>query len=113
MPAVGEYLAAKYYVDQAISKNADELTLVRNFHNYIFNDSRLTKINSITVNSQTVHDNQVILKSYVDHFGQGTERSRRGLGIEIYTESSALANNNQDNIFSNYKLTQLKSIRIK
>ena len=83
MPAVGEVLAAKYYVDQAIFKNADELTLVRNFHNCGFNDSRLTNINSITFNSQTVHDNQVILKSYVDQFGQGNARSRRGLGVDF------------------------------
>ena len=113
MPAVGEYLAAKYYVEKAILKIADELTLVRNNHNNSFNDSRWTNKNSITFNPQAVHDNQVILKSYVDQFHQRNERSRRDLGIDFSTELSALANDNQDKSFSDYKLTHLNSITYK
>ena len=113
MPAVGEYLAAKYYVEKTIFKIADELTLVRKNHNNSFNDSRWTNKNSITFNPQAVHVNQVILKSYVDQLHQKNERSRRDLGIDFSTESSALANNNQDNSFSDYKLTHLNSIKYK
>ena len=70
MPAVGEHLTAKYYVDQAVSNSVSEPTLVRNIQQKVFNNFSLTKINSNTLNTQAIHDNQVITKSYVDQFHQ-------------------------------------------
>ena len=48
----------------------------------------LTLLNSITLNTQAVHDNQVITESNVDHFHQRNERSRRDLGKVSFIESS-------------------------
>ena len=36
-------------------------------------------MNTFTLNSETVNDNQVISKTNVDRFHQENERSRRGL----------------------------------
>ena len=77
MPADGEHLTAKYYVDQAISNSVDEASLVTYNQNNDFNNFNLTKINIITLNSQSVNDNQVVTKAYVDQFHNETERSLR------------------------------------
>ena len=77
MPAVGEHLTAKHYVDQAISNSLDEPILVGNNQDNDFNNCNLTNINSITLNTQAVNDNQFITKCYVDQFHQENERSRR------------------------------------
>ena len=47
-----------------------------------------TNIDSITLNTQTVNDNQVITKAYVDQFHQENERFRREVGIDFCDESS-------------------------
>ena len=36
----------------------------------------LTNVNSITLNTQAVSDNQVITKAYIDQFPKENERSR-------------------------------------
>ena len=46
--------------------------------------------------TQAVNDSQVITKAYVVQFNQKNERSRQGLGIDFYGESSDLVKNNQD-----------------
>ena len=63
-PAVNEHLTPIVYVDNAI----DEQSLVRNKQDNDFNNFILTNINSITLNTQSVNDIQVITKAYVDQF---------------------------------------------
>ena len=96
------------YVDNAV----DEPSLVRNNQDNDFNNNNLTNINSITLNTQAVNDNQVITKAYVDQFHQENERSRRDVGLDFYDESSDLVKNNQDNDLNDKKLTTLDSITI-
>ena len=80
------HLTPKLYVDNAI----DESTLVRSNQNKDFNNYNLANINSITLNTQAVNDNQVITKAYVDQFHQENERSRRDLVIDFFDESNDL-----------------------
>ena len=61
-PAVNEHLTPKIYVDKAIH----EPSLVRNNQDNDFNNNNLTNINSITLNTQAVNDDQVFTKTYVD-----------------------------------------------
>ena len=75
-------------------KSIHETSLVRNNRDYYFGNYNLTNINSITLNTQAVNDNQVITKAYVDQFHQENERSRRGVGLDFYDESSDLVKNN-------------------
>ena len=108
MPAVGEHLTAKYYVDNAI----DEAPLVRNNKDNDFGNYNLTNINSITLNKQAENDNEVITKSYVDQFHQENERPRRDVGLSFYNEDVDLVKNNKDNDFNDNKLTNLDSITV-
>ena len=78
-PAVDEHLTPKVYVDTAI----DESSLVRNNKDNDFGNYNLTNINSNTLNTQAVNDNQVITKANADQFHQENERSRRDLGIDF------------------------------
>ena len=107
-PAVNEHLTPKIYVDNAI----DEPSLVRNIQDNDFGNYNLININSITLNTPAVNNNQVITKAYVDQFHQEKTRSRRDLGIDFYNESSDLVKNNQDNDLNDNKLTKIKSITI-
>ena len=100
--------ASKNYVDTEI----DQQSVVRNNQDNDFSNYNLTNINSITLNTQAVNDNEVITKFYVDEFHQENERSRRDLGIDFYDESSDLVKNNQDNDFNDNKLTNINSITI-
>ena len=70
---IDSHSTAKLCVDNAI----DQPSLVRNNQGNDFNNSNITNINSITLNTRAVNDNEVITKSYVDHFHQENERSRR------------------------------------
>ena len=90
----------------------DQSTLVRNNKNNNFNYDNLTNINSITLNTQAVNDNEVITKAYVDQFHQENERSRRDLGIDFYDESNDLVKNNQDNDLNDKKLTNIDSVTV-
>ena len=112
MPAVGEHLTAKYYVDNAISNSVDESSLLRLDAN---EKLELDKQDSIILNS-TLTDPMTIIeiptKAYIDSLHEENERSRRDLGIDFYTESSDLVKNNQDNNFNNNKLTNLDSIQV-
>ena len=103
MPAVGEHLAAKIYVDQDVSNNVGVPILMRNNPDNDFNDFTLNNINSITLNTQAVNDNQVITLSYVDHFLQGKERSKRDLGIDFFKETGDFVKITQDKIFKEDK----------
>ena len=82
--------ASKNYTDNSI----DEITLVGNNKDNGFSNFYFTNINSITLNTQAVNDNEVITKAYVDQFHLENERSRRNLGIGFYDESSDLVKNN-------------------
>ena len=86
MPQIDSHLTAKLYVDNSI----DEPTIVRNNQDNDFNNYNLTNINSITLNTQAVNDNQVITKNHVDQFHQENERSRRDLGLSFYNEEVGL-----------------------
>ena len=112
MPAVGEHLTAKYYVDTAISNSVDESSLLRLDSN---EKLELDKQDSIILNS-TLTDPVTIIeiptKAYIDSLHEENERSRRDLGIDFYDESSDLVKNNQDNNFNDNKLTNLDSITI-
>ena len=66
----------------------------------VFINNNLKNINSITLNTQAVNDNEVITKAYIDQFHQENERSRRDLGIVFYDDSSDIVKNNQDNDFN-------------
>ena len=68
MPAVGEHLTAKYYVDQLVSDSVDEPTLVRNNQDNDFSIYNFTNLNSIILNTPAVNDNKVITNSYIDQF---------------------------------------------
>ena len=75
------HLTAMLYVDNVL----DEVSLVRKKQDIDFNKFNLTNINSFTLNTEAVNDNQVIIKAYVDQFHQQNERSRRDLGIDFLT----------------------------
>ena len=96
---MNEHLTPKLYFDNAI----DELPLVRNNQDNDFNKNNLTNINSITLNTQAVNDNQVITKAYVDQIHQENERSRRYSGLHFYNESTDILKNNQDNDLNDKK----------
>ena len=73
MLAVGEHFTAKYYVDQAIYNSLDEPALIIYCQDNVFKIFNLTKIKSITLNTQTINDNEIITKSYIDQFHQEKE----------------------------------------
>ena len=102
------HLTAKLYVNTEI----DQLSLVRNKQDNDFKNNNLTNINSITLKTQAVNDNQVITKAYVNQFHQENERSRRDVGLDFYDESNDLVKNNQENDLNDNKLTNLDSITI-
>ena len=112
MPAVGEHLTAKYYVDNAISNSINESSLLRLDAN---EKLELDKQNSIILNS-TLTDPMTIIeiptKAYIDSLHEENERSRRDLGIDFYDESNDLVKNNQDTDFNDNKLTNINSIII-
>ena len=64
-------------------------------------------MNSITLNTQAVNDDQVITKAYVDQFHQENERTRRDLGLSFYNAGKGLVKKNQDNDLNDKKLTIL------
>ena len=57
-PQIDSHLTPKIYVDTEI----DQSSLIRNNQNNDFNNKNLTNINSITLKTQAVNDNQVITK---------------------------------------------------
>ena len=67
-------------------------------------------MNSITLITQAVNDDQVITTAYVDQFHNHNERTRRNLGLDFYNESSDLVKNNQDNDPNDNKLTNSDSV---
>ena len=85
-PQIHSHLTPRLYVDNAV----DESSLVRNNKDNDFKNYNLTNINSITLNTQAVNDNQVITEAYVDQFHQENERSRRDVGLEFYDESKII-----------------------
>ena len=72
----------------------------------------MININSITLNSPTVNDNQVIRKSYLNQFHQKNERSIPDLGIIFQNESSDLVKIDQDSNFKDNKLKNLNSFTV-
>ena len=70
------------YVDNSI----DESSLVRNIQDNVFYNHNPTNINSITLSSQAVNDNQIITEAYVDQFHQEIETSRQDTGLSFYDE---------------------------
>ena len=106
MPQIDSHLTAKLYVDNSI----DESCLIRNNQDNDFNNNNKTNINSITLNTQAVIDDQVITKAYVDQFHNDNERTRQDLKLDFYDESSVLVKNKQDNDFRDNKLSNIDSI---
>ena len=112
MPAIEEHLTAKYYVDQAISNSVSETKFVRRSQDKDFSDFSWNNINSNTLSTQAIHNNQVITKSYVDQFHQENERSRKDSGEDFYNESNELVKNNQNNVFKDNTRTNLNIITV-
>ena len=86
--------------------------LVRRDRDNDFVNHSLYNVSSISVTSQAVNDNELVSKAYVDSFHQENERTRRDVGLEFYDEANDLVENNQNNDFKNYSLTNIKSIQI-
>ena len=107
-PQIDSHSTAKLFVDTGL----DEPSLVRKNKDNAFGNFNLTNINSITVNTEAINDNQVITKAYVDQFHQENERSRRDLGIGYYDKSGDLVKNNQDNDFNDNEVTNIISITV-
>ena len=107
-PAVDSLLTQKVYFDNAINQKS----LVTNNRNTDFNIFTLTSINSITLKTQAINDNQVSTKADVHQFHQEKERTRRDLGIDFYKESNDLVRNNRDNGFNENKLRNLDSLQL-
>ena len=102
MPAVGEHLTAKYYVDKAISDRVNEQSLLR-----LHRDEKLKldEQDSIHLDSILIPPNAIIelpTKSYVDSLHE-INRDRRDLSSVF---------NDQDSEFDNNKLTNLDSITV-
>ena len=102
MPAVGEHLTAKYYVDKAISDRVNEQSLLR-----LHRDEKLKldEQDSILLDSILIPPNAIIelpTKSYVDSLHE-INRDRRDLSSLF---------NDQDSEFDNNKLTNLDSITV-
>ena len=104
-PQIDSHLTTKLYVDNAIVA----LSLARNNQDKYLNNHNLTIINSITVNTEAVNDNQVIIKAYVAQFHDDNERNRRDFGLSFYDEEVDLVKNNQDNDLNDKKFTNLDS----
>ena len=73
MPAIGELLIAKSYVDQVLSNSVDEPTLVWRNHDNHFNKFNSKIMRNISLNTQAFNDNQVNTKSFVDQFHPESE----------------------------------------
>ena len=102
MPAVGEHLTAKYYVDNAIFYTVDESSLLR-----LDPDEKLKldEQESIVLNSTLTSPKTIIelpTKSYFDSLHESS-RNRRDLSSVF---------NDQDIEFDNSKLTNLDSITV-
>ena len=105
LPQIDSHLTAKLYVDNS----TDEPSVVRNFQDNDFNNYNLTNIDSITLNTQAVNENQVITEAYADQFHQENEQSRRDLGIDFFDKSSDLVEKSKDKDFNDIKLTNIDS----
>ena len=108
LPQLDSHLTAKLHVDFAIV----EISLVKNNQGNNFNKHNLTKINSITLNTQGNNDNHVITKAYVDQIHNVIDRIRRDLGLSFYNEEVDLVRNNQDIDFKDKKLANIISITV-
>ena len=84
---------------------------LENQHND-FDNFNVKNINSITLKTSAVNDNQVNRKSYVDQFHQENERAIRDIGIDFYNESGDLVKKTQDNNFNDYKSAYSDSITV-
>ena len=98
-PQIDSHLTPKLFDDNS----TDESSLVRNNQDNDFNNNNLTNINSITLISQAVNNNQVITSGYVDQFQNDNERIRRDLGLNFYDKSNDLVKNNRDNDLNDKK----------
>ena len=86
--------------------------MVRNNQDNDFNNHNLTNINSFTLNTLAVNDNEVITKAHVHQFHQQNKKSRRDLDTDFFNESNDLVENNQDNDSNDNKLINLDSITV-
>ena len=109
MPAIGEFLTAKFYVDQTISSGVGEVSSVRDNQDNDFNSFNPSTINSISLRNQAVKDNRVIMKSYVDQFHGKNGQSRRDVGVDFHEELNDLMKDKQDNTFYDIKLNNFNS----
>ena len=102
MPAVGEHLTAKYYVNRAVFHSVNESSLLG-----LDPDEKLKRDqqDSMNLNSTLTSPKRIIEwpnKSYVDSLHE-INRNRRDLS-SVY--------NDQDNEFDNTKLTNLDSVSV-
>ena len=103
-PGIPEHLAAKIYVEQAISYSIDEPSLLRLDPD---EQLKLDEQDSIVLNSISTSPKNITIKlptkSYVDSLHESS-RKRRDLSSVF---------NDQDNEFDNNKLTNLDSASVK
>ena len=98
----------KKYVDNIINESSllrldpNETLDLNNQDSILFNSSKTSPITIL----------EIPTKAYIDSLHEENERSRRGLGIDFYNESSGLVKNNQDKDFNDNKLTNINSITI-
>ena len=72
----------------------------------------MTKIYSNILKNQTVRDNQVFTKSYVDQFHRENEQFRQDSGIDFYMESSDLVKQNHHKNFRDDNIANSDSITV-
>ena len=103
MPAFGEHLTAKYYVDSAISDTVDESSLLRLYPD---EKTKLDERDSIVLNSTLTTPRTIIeltTKPYVDSLRE----------IDRIRGESSSVFNDQDNEIDNNKITNLDGVTVK
>ena len=110
LPQIDSHLTAKLYVDNAISNNIHESSLLRLHPN---EKLEIDKQDSIIPNSTLSEPKTIIelqTKAYIDSLHDDHERNRRELESNFYAESSVSVKNKQDNDPNDKQLTNVKSI---
>ena len=103
MPAVGEHLTPKFYVDQAVSNSVYESSSLLGFElleKLKFDEQDSTFPNSTLTSPKTILE--VPTKAYVDYLSEN-DRSKRDLPTVC---------NDRDNEFGNNEVTVLDSIGV-
>ena len=88
----------------------DEISLVTKNQNNDFNNYNSNNVNSYNLNTQSVNDNRLLTKTFVNKFHHFNERSRRDLRMDFYNKSNDLVKNKQVKSLNDNKITILDSV---